>query len=905
MANTKVFMGEDTTFTISDAADVYGGSGNETLKVFNPTGLVNVGNTTVERLELSDVQANYQYQQNVNQLDVYHFTGGAWVKIITLPLSIDTTPRLAFTDGSADLVYNGTTTPATLGGTDLPAAQGAITPATFDTTDKSTYTGGGTDPVVGQLYTLTTATQTVITTSGNDTIDGSLANSAAGDVISDPSTTDADTMTMKMTSTFANKATITNIENISAQFEGFGIQLDAESISNSTIAVSTSTTSQNKATITNLASNNVNIDVGTGITDLVVGAKTAGAGSTTVKLAGGTLALSTPANNLHTLNLNSSGTAANTVTLTHNPTSMTVTGDQDLTISGALANFAGETLTNSLTGKTLTMKNTAALAAVTNLASVGSANYDLSAASGAQVVTFGAGTTSVKLNNVSAHQATFTASGAGTSDVLNVSANKTYEDTNPFKTANYETVNITDASGAVQTLTNADFTGASVNVTGTYGYTFGTAVTASNLDASTLTSTAKLTVTDFTNGAATTSTIKGTANDDTIGVGNNAGEIVNVDTGNGKNTVSATLAVDTTIFVVTGGTGVDTVTLGAGADTVLAGAGDDVIDTKTGNDYVVCGEGNDAVTISTVAAGDDAVLGEAGDDTVIAGAVLTVADTLVGGEGTDTLHVTDDTATTDLNNVTQFEKLDIINTAASAYTTLDTLVASGTTFTVTTSAGAGGALTFNGAAETDGAFNMTVTGVFAHILTGGAGNDTIDVTGAATTTAAGGAGIDTIKTTGAVAFNVYGGAGADLIDFNTSVASVAWITALTDSTTGSYDVITNYTGTSEKINLANASLGRDFVVAADVAAAAATTNGIATGKFTFDKAAAVSLSDAITKVGADVKTAGNAVVFTYGADVYFFADTDGAATTANDILVKLAGVAIGNLTVAVEVFTMA
>jgi hypothetical protein len=128
---------------------------------------------------------------------------------------------------------------------------------------------------------------------------------------------------------------------------------------------------------------------------------------------------------------------------------------------------------------------------------------------------------------------------------------------------------------------------------------------------------------------------------------------------------------------------------------------------------------------------------------------------------------------------------------------------------------------------------------------------------------------------------------------------------LTDSTTTAYDSVSGYTGASETIDLATASLGLTFTVAGNVTAAAGTTNGIATGKFTFDKLAATSLTDAITKVGADVKTAGNAVVFTYGSDVYFFADTDGAATTTNDILVKLVGSTIGNLTAAGEVFTMA
>jgi hypothetical protein len=303
--------------------------------------------------------------------------------------------------------------------------------------------------------------------------------------------------------------------------------------------------------------------------------------------------------------------------------------------------------------------------------------------------------------------------------------------------------------------------------------------------------------------------------------------------------------------------------------------------------------------------GNDTVLAGSGDDSVTGGADLTVADFVIGGDGSDTLVLSDDTATTDLNNVSGVETLTLSLTGDVAWTTVDELIASSTT--LTTSQSGNFALVFNAAAETDGKLSVTANGNGAHVITGGAGADTLSTASTVAASLAGGGGADTLTFTSAAtgANSVTGGAGADTIAFGGSVAGTAYITALTDSITSAYDTISGYTGGSEKLDLATASLGLTFTVAPDVTAAAGVTNGIATGKFTFDKAAASSLSDAISKVGADVKTAGQAVVFTYSSNVYFFADVDGLSSTTNDILIKLSGVTIGNLSATAEVFTMA
>jgi len=890
----KVYLSSNDSFILSSLAPVYGAEGYE--KLIADTGSAGVvADQNVERIELPGASGSYSFQQTGNQLRIYQ--GSTLFATLTVQDDSDGT-LLVFSNGAAAVKISNTG--MTLGGSSVPAsAASPVTPLTLDTGTLSTAKQGQS---TGQKFTLTSTTDTLVLTQGNDTIDGaSVANSISGDVIVDSSSTDNDIATLKLTQTPA-RPTISHVETVEVAFDGFNVVFDATTVDYSTIKVSTTTDSQTKASLTGLNTNQVNVEVGKGISNLVLDSLTNSAGSSTVKLAGGALTLSASTNHLATLGLNSAGSSANTVTLTHNPGALEISGNQNLTLAGALANFSADTLANGLSsGATLTLKNTSTLGTAANLSQVAARLYDLSADSGGQTVTLMAGTTDLTLNDSKAHAATFTANGSASTDVLNVSARQTYG-AGAFKTVGYETVKITDSTNTAQTLTSADFGAANVSISNTQSYTFAGSLVAGNLDASGLSGSATLSVSDFSNGSATSSMLIGTANNDSITIDNNAGEAITVNVGEGNNTVSAKSAADTTRLEVNAGSGTDTLTGGAGADTLNGGSGNDTLDGKNGNDYLVGGNGNDSITLG---GGNDTVLAGSGDDSVTGGADLTVADFVIGGDGSDTLVLSDDTATTDLNNVSGVETLTLSLTGDVAWTTVDELIASSTT--LTTSQSGNFALVLNAAAETDGKLSVTANGNGAHVITGGAGADTLSTASTVAASLAGGGGADTLTFTSAAtgANSVTGGAGADTIAFGGSVAGTAYITALTDSTTSAYDTISGYTGGSEKLDLATASLGLTFTVAPDVTAAAGVTNGITTGKFTFDKAAASSLSDAISKVGADVKTAGQAVVFTYSSNVYFFADVDGLSSTTNDILIKLSGVTIGNLSATAEVFTMA
>lgn len=197
-----------------------------------------------------------------------------------------------------------------------------------------------------------------------------------------------------------------------------------------------------------------------------------------------------------------------------------------------------------------------------------------------------------------------------------------------------------------------------------------------------------------------------------------------------------------------------------------------------------------------------------------------------------------------------------------------------------------------------------VTGLELAITNGATNNFTVKGTDAADT-------IDLSKFTGAL--SVQGGKGGDTIKLNATNGSADILRiadAAADSTAAAMDKVSGFVMANDKIDLATAAAGTTasdsitFAVATNVTAAAGTTNGIASGMFTFDKADATSLADAIAKVGADVKTVGNAVIFEYGGNTYFFADTDGAATTANDLIIELVGVNSASLTATGEVFTI-
>lgn len=676
---------------------------------------------------------------------------------------------------------------------------------------------------------MTTATETKVLTAGNDTVDGSVANSLNNDIIVDSSTADTDVLNAAITANAT--ATITNVETSNIDFKGFNLTFNAATVTGGKIVASTTQEFNTSATITNLSNKGVNVDVGTGITTLVLGGSAATSDATTVKLAGGNLALTTTSGNtLETVGINSTGSAANVVTLTNATATgetFNITGDKSVTLKVAQANITGDTVTKALTGGATSTVEITTTNASLDLKNVAADTFAIAAAGntafGTNAVIFAAGTTNLEVNqagildNVSA---VLTANGTATTDVLNLKLNKSGT-TDILATAGFETVNITNNTGADVALTAAIHTfGVSGNAKlfGSNNFNFNTTgIVAQGVDASAMTGTGALTVV-VANNATNDVTVKGTANADSITLQQTTAKLVTVDAGNGNNTVTGAAAATAGLSITTG-TGNDTITSGIGNDTIQSGAGNDTVTVTataggTGNNIIITGDGNDTLNM---ALGTGAIFANAGagDDAVSVGANLTVTDTVVGGSGNDALAISEDTATTDLDNVSGFETLNITQTAgASSYTTKDTLVEAGATLTVNHLAAFG--LTFNGAAETDGKFVIsTFAGAGNHVLTGGAGADTFTIAGSGTANITGGKGADSIVLTGTAVQTITQAKGDSLVvtaitagmsTVGADVVSGAALAATDIINTGNANIVTaklNNNVTANPVTLAN------------------------------------------------------------------------------------------------------
>ena len=166
----------------------------------------------------------------------------------------------------------------------------------------------------------------------------------------------------------------------------------------------------------------------------------------------------------------------------------------------------------------------------------------------------------------------------------------------------------------------------------------------------------------------------------------------------------------------------DTLTFDGSAETdgsfkIIGGAG---------NDFLTGGANNDVFDLAQ--GGNDHASGGGGDDRIIMGAALTMSDRISGGAGFDTVVLNGGAAVTfAAATMTGVERLLLDGGHSYSLTTNNGTVASGNGLTVDASAlGAGDTLTFNGAAETNGFFNI-IGGAGNDVITGGQDGDLIDL----------------------------------------------------------------------------------------------------------------------------------------------------------------------------------
>lgn len=305
----------------------------------------------------------------------------------------------------------------------------------------------------------------------------------------------------------------------------------------------------------------------------------------------------------------------------------------------------------------------------------------------------------------------------------------------------------------------------------------------------------------------------------------------NVAAGEGLTVIGISLnASDKLVFDGSGETdGTFEIAEGAGNDKLTGGAGEDQFDMLAGGIDTIDGGG-----------GDDSVLwlNRAFDGTSL----------LTGGTGTDTLSLTTDCSAGVVFTATSlsgFEALLLSSMFDYKLTFIDANVASGVTFEVSGGLGKADTLIFNGAAETDGFFD----------LQGGAGDDTL--------------------TAGARADTLTGGLGSDLLTGGGASDTYVYATAA-ESTSKAFDTVDGFDGNKDLFDVDIAVAARD----ADVSVGTLS-------RPTFD-------ADLAAAIGATALAANNFVIFNpsaggFSGSTFLVVDQNGIAgyQADDDLVIQL------------------
>ena len=582
----------------------------------------------------------------------------------------------------------------------LTAAQTALN------TSVATVIAAGTTSA-GQTYTLTTGVDSnIVGTSGNDII--SAPYTTAGMTLQGTDSIDGgdgnDTLYVGIGAVGTHQSgALKSVEIVNANFTAAGTLSMLGTTGVTTIENSGSTAaaafSNIGSTATALKVSNTDQNTNFGFTAAAVAGASDTANVTLSNMIGGTLTINGATGNVETVAITSSG-GANTVTTltTTNAAKLTVAGDQSLTV------------TNNLEANILTVDASVATGAVDldfaggAMTVTGGSGNDIFSfeAAGNVNATGGIGNDSFTFDGVGTFTTADTvAGGTGTDTLISTAAEAEAIVATLANVSGLDVVRLSNAGVAAATL-GAAFFGADVKTVTLAAGTAGAYTVNMNAGANTLNLGAAL-------GGDLTVNDTGTATTDTLTIANTAAA---TNVGNAKNLVIGgyeTVTVNTSgtgaataqtlgaigVTADTGGTtavnftgsngitagaitaaainasgltgtaaltmgaaavGVTSITGSANADTLVGdasssisgGAGNDTITGGSGNDTLEGGDGNDSITSD---AGNDSITGGIGNDTFVLGANFATGDVIDGGEGTDTISVTNASLTT-LNGYT-------------------------------------------------------------------------------------------------------------------------------------------------------------------------------------------------------------------------------------------------------------
>ena len=615
----------------------------------------------------------------------------------------------------------------------------AATSAALDATVSSI-----TSPVTaGSRFVLTSETDSVVGTSGTDTIIAGAGTIVSGDFIDGGA--GSDTLNATFTADTTILANISNVETINLRANGndVDVTLDMDSVSGATAVYADRLENVSAANAASVTVNNLALGTTVGISGGAAATTSAGdvtfafkgatgsSDSVSLDLKGGIVnALTVGA--IETVNVATSSSAVTLNSLAAAAaTNLVVTGDQDLTITTAF-DFANATDATAIDG-------TLDASAFTGNLTIGANAGDIVSFTGGSgndtfAMTTGLATTDVLVG------------GAGT-DTVSVTgvADGATLDLSTFNFTGIETFSVQGAAGADANGTDvtvaADAAGISnltlvesaVHADGTNGQDEGdytvTGLTSGN--------TIKL-VNDKDNatavsqiGTVTLSLLDGSATDDVLTV-ELAGTTAQTAIENTVDDLAVTNVETLNIVSTNSGTGLATDALTATDDNTLGDISSDTLLTTlniSGSDQAnitVGGEVTNLATVNTSGMSDDLTLtlqavvnqvvtGGAANETVAFGTTLNNSDTVDLGAGTDVVSatVTGSTATTGALSISNVETINLTNAGTSVIDASgitgasEIAVLTNTTSTTVTGLAAGTAIGL-GHNNTDGA----VTGLF-------------------------------------------------------------------------------------------------------------------------------------------------------------------------------------------------
>lgn len=488
--------------------------------------------------------------------------------------------------------------------TDLTSLTSIVSSVTSDAATVTSAKSGIDNGYAGyNVQTLTTGTDTFTGTSGNDMFVGTTLDTLnAADSLSDSSTTDADILTAAVSGAVTVTGKIAGVEtvNLTGKYGSVGLggagkltgikQLNLDS----SIAYGTATVTEAGAasiaavkagtnisslSVTNSSSGGaVSVDAGAATAVTVDGGSAAdtftltmakgnsntlsinGGASTdayTLNLAGGTLALSGNTNN-ETLNIAVSGAAqtinanATVSTTAGSAGTITLSGDQSITLKDTAANLAGVTLTDNTTGTAVsTVRLTSVGGAAADLSKVAADKFEIVDVdtTGSAAVTFANDAKLLWSDSAAASlKLASTTAGAGTLNITANAAEVKFEDGgNEFAKINVAVDTATRLTAKMAAATT------DLVLSGAKDVTVDDTSTAKSLDASALTG--KLTI--KLDGTSDITTITGGSGNDSLTTGSTA-SAVTAALGAGDDTVVLGATPSTNKYVLDGGTGNDT-----------------------------------------------------------------------------------------------------------------------------------------------------------------------------------------------------------------------------------------------------------------------------------------------------------------------------------------------------------